>query len=101
MSNSVMPKGVEHLTDRLQTVTQYAVSNSVMPKGVEHPVASFGGTGDPVSNSVMPKGVEHARWPIWRPLTRDVVSNSVMPKGVEHTIHDATLLQAVVTCRIQ
>ena len=39
MSNSVMPKGVEHMT-RLPPSIYAAVSNSVMPKGVEHLVST-------------------------------------------------------------
>ena len=36
VSNSVMPKGVEHLDRRHYSQTMIQASNSVMPKGVEH-----------------------------------------------------------------
>ena len=61
------------------------VSNSVMPKGVEHTYlqGSLACSGC-VSNSVMPKGVEHIT-PAFEVSFVAGVSNSVMPKGVEHT----------------
>ena len=36
VSNSVMPKGVEHRTSVAEYASVSIVSNSVMPKGVEH-----------------------------------------------------------------
>ena len=36
MSNSVMPKGVEHFRQPTFKAHVVQVSNSVMPKGVEH-----------------------------------------------------------------
>ena len=60
MSNSVMPKGVEHCP-LYRPPMSHLVSNSVMPKGVEHmSEADIGEHEWHVSNSVMPKGVEHA-----------------------------------------
>ena len=76
------------------------VSNSVMPKGVEHfnPSTADAELND-VSNSVMPKGVEH-KWYGYKSGDFPVVSNSVMPKGVEH-IPLRKLIPPMFMCRIQ
>jgi hypothetical protein len=57
---SVMPKGVEHTTNRSPVFVLVSVPTSVMPKGVEHIMPVLPGVqSHSVPTSVMPKGVEH------------------------------------------
>ena len=60
MQKSLMPKGVDHLCAKAQSIPLLNVQKSLMPKGVDHRT-SFPNRSSSrrVQKSLMPKGVDH------------------------------------------